>query len=265
MDKQENALENVSENEQLLTLSQNIFPSGGMILQVVKPTELVFLKSNARYLERETFRQLRDNIAADKSLSSVPLCYRYDDGRLEILSGNHRVKASIDAGIEKILVLIITVELDESKRIAIQLSHNSLVGQDEQSILAELWSRMDSVTDKLYSGHDSEQMKDFSEDIQLLNFSTPQISTQTISFLFTEGERDQLSLIMEELSDTAKKSKVVYVAPQEQYDNFMKIIQDIKGFEKIKDSSLAMFRITEIVREYLENSKALLETSKIGE
>ena len=36
----------------------------------------------------------------------------------------------------------------------------------------------------------------------------------------------------------------------------------LKALKKIKDSSLAMFRITEIVREYLENSKALLETSK---
>lgn len=99
---------------------------------------------------------MRDNIASDKRLSSVPLCYRHEDGRLEVLSGNHRVKASIEAKIPVILVLVITETLDQSRRIAIQLSHNALVGEDDQSILANLWSKIETVKDKLYSGLDSE-------------------------------------------------------------------------------------------------------------
>lgn len=115
------------ENQELLAVSEKLF-QGTMILQVVDPKELVFLKENARYFKRETFRQLRENIQNDQKLSSVPLCYKLEDGKYEIISGNHRVRASIDAGLEKILVLVITEELSKSKRIAMQLSHNALVG-----------------------------------------------------------------------------------------------------------------------------------------
>lgn len=83
-------------NSELETISAEMF-GDGMRLMIVDPQKLTLLKDNARFFKRETFRQLRDNIAADKRLSSVPLCYRHDDGHLEVLSGNHRVQASIEA------------------------------------------------------------------------------------------------------------------------------------------------------------------------
>lgn len=43
------------ENQELLAVSEKLF-QGTMILQVVDPKELVFLKENARYFKRETFR-----------------------------------------------------------------------------------------------------------------------------------------------------------------------------------------------------------------
>ena len=160
-------------NEELAAVSADLF-GDAMRLMVVKPESLTLLKDNARFFKRETFRQLRDNIAADKWLSSVPLCYRYPDGKLEVLSGNHRVQASIEAGIPLIMVLVITEELEKSKRIAIQLSHNSLVGEDDQSILANLWAQIENTRDQLYSGLDSEVVKDL-KDVELVNFTTPNI------------------------------------------------------------------------------------------
>lgn len=238
------------ENRELLAVSEKLF-SGTMILQIVNPNELVFLKENARYFKRETFRQLRENIQSDKKLSSVPLCYRLDDGKYEIISGNHRVRASIDAGLEKILVLVITEELSKSKRIAMQLSHNALVGEDDESILASLWEQIDSINDKLYAGLDSNSIKELADDIEFVNFSTPQVSTHLVSFAFSDGETEQLSQIIDELENTAKKSTAVFMGMKEQYETFMKIIADIKHAEKIKDSSLALVKIISIVEEYL--------------
>ncbi len=54
-------------NAELESISQEMF-GGGMVLQVVEPSSLKLLKDNARFFKRETFRQLRDNIAADKRL-----------------------------------------------------------------------------------------------------------------------------------------------------------------------------------------------------
>ncbi len=237
------------ENEELLAVSEKLF--SGMILQIVNPNELVFLKENARYFKRETFRQLRENIQNDKKLSSVPLCYRLDDGKYEIISGNHRVRASIDAGLEKILVLVITEELSKSKRIAMQLSHNALVGEDDESILASLWEQIDSINDKLYAGLDSNSIKELADDIEFVNFSTPQVSTHLVSFAFSDGETERLSQIIDDLENTVKKSTAVFMGMKEQYEPFMKIIADIKHAEKIKDSSLALVKIISIVEEYL--------------
>lgn len=245
-------------NGELATISHEMF-GNGMLLQVVEPKCLTLLKDNARFFKRETFRQLRDNIASDKRLSSVPLCYRYPDGKLEVLSGNHRVQASIEAGISHILVLVITEELDKSRRIAIQLSHNSLVGEDDQSILANLWAQIDSVQDKLYSGLDSEALKELG-DVELVNFSTPQVPAHMVTFMFTDGEKEQLSEILDMLADAAKKSSAVYVCPGQQYEQVTRLIADVKNAEKIRDSSLALTRLMEIASDWLEQESAAKTT-----
>lgn len=241
-------------NSELEPLSHEMF-GDGMLLQVAAPSSLHLLKDNARFFKRETFRQLRDNIAADKRLSSVPLCYRHPDGSLEVLSGNHRVQASIDAGIEQILVLVITEELNKSRRIAIQLSHNSLVGEDDQSILANLWAQIESVQDKLYSGLDSETLKEIGE-VELVNFTTPQVPAHMLTFMFTDGEKEQLSQILDLLADAAKTSAAVHVFAGSQYEEFTKPIGEVKGAEKIRDNSLAMIMLLEIASEWLAQSTA---------
>lgn len=162
-----------------------------------------------------------------------------------------------------ILVLVITETLDQSRRIAIQLSHNALVGEDDQSILANLWSKIETVKDKLYSGLDSEVTKELGE-VELVNFSTPQVPAHMVTFMFTDGEKEQLSEILDMLSDAAKKSSAVHVFPGTQYEAFAKLLADVKDAEKIRDSSLAMLRLLEIGAEYLEQ-EALLATDQEGE
>lgn len=244
----------IAHNTALAELSRQVFGEG-MELMAIAPQTLTLLKDNARFFKRETFRQLRDNIAADKRLSSVPLCYRHEDGTLEVLSGNHRVKASMEAGLPHIVVLVITEAMEKSKRIAIQLSHNALVGEDDQSILANLWAQIDSVTDKLYSGLDSEALKELG-DVELVNFSTPQVPAHMVSFMFTDGEKDHLSEILDILADAAKRSTAVYLCPSAQYEPFVQLIADVKHAEKIRDSSLALTRLMEIAAEYFERQNA---------
>lgn len=240
-----------TENAQLAALSRQVFGEG-LRLMVVNPKELRLLKENARYFKRETFRQLRDNIRADRRLSSMPLCYRHagEGGRLEVLSGNHRVKACIEAGLEQIMVLAITEELSASRRIAIQLSHNALVGEDDQSILANLWAQVDELEDKLYSGLDSEALAELKE-VELVNFSTPQVAARSVSFMFTDAEAGRMDELLGELAAEASGSGRVYLSPGKDYERFMELVQGVKGSEKIRDNSLALVRLMEVGEEHL--------------
>jgi ParB-like chromosome segregation protein Spo0J len=62
------------------------------------------------------------------------LCRILPDGKLEVVSGNHRIKASIQAKIKQVFVMVILREISQGDKIAIQLSHNSLTGEDDVNI-----------------------------------------------------------------------------------------------------------------------------------
>jgi hypothetical protein len=63
-------------------------------------------------MKAEQFQALVENVKKDGNLSSLPLCYREKDGKLRVLSGNHRVQAGRQAGVEQILVMVVGDEKD---------------------------------------------------------------------------------------------------------------------------------------------------------
>jgi hypothetical protein len=106
-------------------------------LELAAPGELKLLEKNARYMKAEQFQSLVENIKKDGNLSSLPLCYREKDGKLRVLSGNHRVMAARKAEVESVLVMVLGDEKDADEQMAIQLSHNAIAGQDDLVILKE--------------------------------------------------------------------------------------------------------------------------------
>ena len=67
-----------------------------------------------------------------------------------------------------------------------------------------------------------------------------------VTFMFTDGEKDQLSEVLDMPADAAKRSSAVYVSPSGHYEAFTKLIKDVKDAEKIRDSSLAVLRLMEV-------------------
>jgi len=244
--KDENA-----QNEALAQISQNIFGTSAR-LQIVNPRDLVLLKQNARFFKKDTFKQLVENIRADKRLSSVPLCRFLKDGRIEVLSGNHRVKAAMEAGLEKILVIVLLEDLDENRKIAIQLSHNALVGQDDQNILAELWAKIDDVQARLYAGLSSDTLNEIKK-VELVQFSTPPLYTKTLTFAFTDTEKDHVEGVLQELA--AQGAKEIHLAPLSAFDDFFNLLLAAKKKFDVKNSALAMLALIDIAAAHLEGEK----------
>jgi hypothetical protein len=159
------------------------------VLDVAEPGTLKLLDKNARYMSHEMFENLVANIKRDGGLSSLPLCYREPDGTLLVLSGNHRVQAATQAGIEQILVMVIDRELTREEQVAIQLSHNAIDGKDDPLLLKQLWDEIKQIDLKLYAGLDSETIKEL-EKIQFVSISEARLEYKEIKLLFLpEGPR----------------------------------------------------------------------------
>lgn len=68
-----------------------------------------------------------------------------------MLSGNHRVKAAVAAGID---FMVVEAYMPPDRRAAIQLSHNELTGEDDPEILRTIYEHIQDVGMRLYSGLD---------------------------------------------------------------------------------------------------------------
>lgn len=242
----------IEDNEALKRLSNTLY-GNGMSLRVVAPSDLTLLKKNARVLKKDTFQQLTANISADKRLSSVPLCWSMPDGKLEVLSGNHRVQAAIQAGLTQILVMVIEDDLNKAQQIAIQLSHNALVGSDDPTILAELWAAIDDIEAKLYAGLSSDEVERL-EKIELVGFSTPQVCTRTLTFAFVDAEAERFNAVLEQLE--AFPAKEMHLADLRQFDRFFDLLEGVKKSFDVRNSSLAMLKLMDIAEAALQERMA---------
>jgi hypothetical protein len=235
------------QNHALTQASLTLFGDAAR-MEIVDPRALCLLKRNARFFKKEAFRQLVENVRRDKRLSSVPLCRALADGRREILSGNHRVKAAVEAGLPLILVLTITQDLSQSERIAVQLSHTALVGQDDAGILASLWADIEDLQARLYAGLSSDALQEL-EDVKLVSLSTPAVATKSVAFVFTEYERALMDEVLDELGRVHAAASFLF--PAEQFNEFFTLVQAVKRKMNIKNGSMAMVRIIEILSEHL--------------
>lgn len=234
-------------SETLQRLSKALY-GDSMSIAVVDPKTLVLLTKNARVLKKDTFQQLTKNISNDKRLSSVPLCWRRADGKLEVLSGNHRVQAAMEAGLAHVLIMVIEEDLSKAQQIAIQLSHNALVGDDDPTILAELWAAIDDIESKLYAGLSTDEVERL-EKIELVGFSTPQVCTRTLTFAFVDSEAERFNAVLEQLE--ALPAKEMHLADLRQFNRFFDLLEGVKKSFDVRNSSLAMLKLMAIVEAAL--------------
>ncbi len=193
----------------------------------VDPKELKLLEKNARYMPAEMFDRLVQNIKKDKQLSSVPFCYLDPEtGEMTVLSGNHRVKAALAAGLEVIPVMWNVEPMTEDERLAIQLSHNAIQGMDDLQILKELYSKIQDVELKEYAAVDiAYDLLDLEEEEEVNTdlISTPDLPDRTIVLVFTEPEFQRIREILEKY-----EGDTVLLAHEDQYEKFNQIVAKLR-------------------------------------
>lgn len=231
---------------------------------LIKPYQLAYvspvddcisLQKNAHYMEKETLDKLVYNVSEDGFLSQLPLgMKRKEDGKYLILSGNHRLKASIKSGLQYILILYID-EVSKDKQIAYQLSHNALVGKDDMQMLKEIYSEIESIDAKEFSGLNGIQFVDV-EKLNVSSINDGDIELTEMKFLFIESRKNDVENVLKELNNQKIDEKTSIVVGS--FEAFIRTMTEVKNAFNIKSNTVAFGRMIDICREKLlelENEK----------
>lgn len=234
-----------SVNARLKEISQVIYGERAE-LRVADPKSIRLLKHNARYMKRPVFEQLTANIQDDGMLSSVPLCHELADEALECLSGNHRIKGAIQAGLDRVLVLVIPHQ-ENAEKISRQLSHNALVGQDDQQTLSRLWKELKTLDHRLYAGLDSETMEEF-DRVAFQGLSADQLPIERVVMWFLPEEVERLDDVLKQCSEVAS-SDHLYLGPLAKYEALWKALVAVKKLQNIKNTAVAFMVLLDKIEQ----------------
>lgn len=223
---------------------------------MVALASLKSLERNARYMTAAQFDRLVDNIKRDGTLTSFPLVYKG-----EILSGNHRVKAAIAAGLTEAEIIEITSELTEQQRVAIALSHNAITGQDDKSVLQELYGLLD-LDHKGYSGLTDDSFK--MDEIDINSMSVGGLKYEELTLIFLPEDKIQFDELVKRIEAKSKNTKQVevMVAALSDFDALFDAVTKAKKQLNIHNNALAMKAIAELALKALNDMEAKQMTNE---
>ena len=219
-------------------------------LAYVSPKDdCVHLEKNAHYMDKETLERLTHNVAADGFLSQLPFGMKRADGKFLILSGNHRLTASVKAGLSYILILYIE-EVDKNTQLSYQLSHNALVGRDDMRMLHDIYKEIDSLSAQQFSGLNSIQFIDF-EKIPTQTINDSELELTEMKFFFIEDKANDIKRILSELEELKIDEHSTVVVGD--FEAFIRAMTDVKKVFGIKSNSIAFAKMVQICDEVLRD------------
>lgn len=228
----------------------------------IKEVELSLIdlvEKNAHFMAQDTFRQLIANIKRDGQLTSVPFLVEHNTGRYTVISGNHRVQAAKMAGIIK-ATFIVAHEDDITKDeiLAIQLSHNSIVGQDDPEILKELLEEITDIAMKEYA-HISNEILDAVKDVDYV-IDMPNNEIVPVTLMFVDTNKLKFDELMETLDTlTPRELENTTLVNIETLKKLNDITAKVGQKYKIKSQALAICKMVELINIMLDGEERITE------
>lgn len=219
----------------------------------VNPRDIKLLEVNARFMNANEFQRLVENVKRDGCLTQLPFCVYNDNWDLEVLSGNHRVQAAIEAGLEEIEVQVTEEKLTKDQRIGIQLSHNAISGKDDMEILKQLYESIDDVNMKAYSGLDDETLK-ILDNITTQSMSYSGLKYQILNIMFLPSEIEEIKSVMKEVMKEVRNNDALMVRMSE-YDKYLDTLNEVSKGSRIKNTAVGFIAMLEIVKNHMEELK----------
>ena len=206
-------------------------------------------EKNARYMSKEQINRLTENVRQDGFLSQLPFGVKQSNGKYLILSGNHRIKAAVKAKQRRVLILFgLEDNFDRNRSLALQLSHNAVVGQDDPLILHDIYSDIDDPLSKEYTGIIDEMLKSI-KPIELADLPQPEIPLYELRFVFCRADREYVRRVLDQLEQQCvnKQEDAVVIGD---IDRFIDVMTLIKKHANIHDRSVALLRMCQVCEDY---------------
>ncbi|MFU8849400.1 ParB N-terminal domain-containing protein [Micromonospora sp. SL1-18] len=219
-------------------------------LMTVRPQDLTLLEVNARYMRKEQYDRLVANIKRDGCLTSVPLVWHdVDNDRKVVLSGNHRVTASIDAGLAEITVMVVQQKLSRARQVALQLSHNAIAGEDDPATLKQLYEELDDVDWRAYSGLDDKQL-DLLAQVDLEGLSEANLDFATVQLVFLPHELEAARASFDEARKLTQ-ADARWLAGYGDYESTLDALATAHGAHNVGNVATALGLILAVFERHL--------------
>lgn len=218
---------------------------------------------NANQMSQEAFERLKENIKLTGGLSSAIGCYRKTDtGRFVIISGHHRYRACEQLRFKEVPVIYAEEsDLTKDEIIALQLSHNSLHGEDNKGILKRLFDEISSIEFKQAAFVDVNEIQPITLDSISLNIEKEQFSVSVI--LYRKGYEDLKSLLGL-VEEKKQNSDIVLLADGEKNeDEFLALSTALRNRYEIKSPNVQFSKLLELARKQMEAETNGSETQEI--
>lgn len=236
--------------------------------------DLTLLEVNARFMRHETFQRLVENIRRDGALTQAPFCALlgvYEKGdtvtlvdsideqtgeviqipAYEVLSGNHRTMAGIEAEVEFADVMVCDEPLTKEQRIAIQLSHNSISGEDDAATLKQLYESIETVDLRLYSGLDDKTL-DLLANVGTESLAEANLEYQTVTVMFLPDEVEQAKEAFEEARKLVGSGEI-WIARWAEYDAWLEGLEKAGKSYKVSNSATSLMIVLSVFRNHLSD------------
>ena len=242
--------ETARENEVRAVSYETIADMGsGLLIAKIKLADIREQDLNARIMKTEMQKQLTDNIKKRGQLESLPFCALIE-GRIEVISGHHRLRSAKDAGLTEVFVILDVSSLRRSQVASKQIAHNAINGFDDQSTLREIAKMIDDVDDMLESYIGKEIIGEPMAELEKLIAPKVEFAWKNVTFTFLPHQLKDLDKLLNVLGSL--KPDFLGVADIDQHEEFIETVTKYQQFANVKNTGAAihaMIRATEQIFE----------------
>jgi len=214
------------------------------------PRQLTRLEVNARYMRKEEYDRLVANVRRDGCLTSVPLIYGggdYPEGQELVISGNHRCDAAVDADLTEVDAMLIDTPLTRQQLVALQLSHNSIAGEDDPATLRHLYAELDDIDWRSYSGLDDKELELLAQ-VNAEGLSEANLDFATVQVVFLPPE---LVTAREALDAARAGADETWLAARADYDTTMEALLSAHAAHKVGNIATALHVVLTVFERHL--------------